>query len=135
MAEKPPEEKAKATAIQSLKTWGENSFPPTLLASLITSIHARPFQALPMLFPPLLLGSSYANLQGYKIDSAGFTAAWSALYFVLAQRRKQKFTSKFKLRGAIRGATLGLCAVNVVGCGVAYAFGSREQEAKNRRVW
>jgi hypothetical protein len=67
----------------------ENSVPPTLLATLITAQHARPFQPLPMLFPPILLFSSYLNLSNYKTDSAGITAAWSGLYALLAIRRSQ----------------------------------------------
>jgi hypothetical protein len=67
----------------------ENSVPPTLLATLITAQHARPFQALPMAFAPVLLFSSYLNLSGYKTDAAGTTAAWSGLYALLAMRRRQ----------------------------------------------
>ncbi|KAJ9665147.1 hypothetical protein H2201_004808 [Coniosporium apollinis] len=132
MADKKTEEQVKAGALQTLRTWGENPLPPTLLATLVTAQHMRPFQALPMLFPPALLFATYMNLNSYKIDSAGFTAALSGLYFVLAQRRKQKFANKFGARGLIRGATLGLCAVNVAGCGVAYAFGNRRKEEELR---
>lgn len=67
----------------------ENSVPPTLLATLITAQHARPFQPLPMLFPPVLLFSSYLNLSNFKTDAAGMTAAWSGLYAILAMRRNQ----------------------------------------------
>lgn len=67
----------------------EHSVPPTLLATLITAQHARPFQALPLAFAPVLLFSSYLNLGGYKTDAAGTTAAWSGLYALLAMRRKQ----------------------------------------------
>jgi hypothetical protein len=67
----------------------EHSVPPTLLATLITAQHARPFQPMPMLFPPLLLFSSYLNLSGYQSDAAGITAAWSGLYALLAIRRSQ----------------------------------------------
>lgn len=49
----------------------------------------RPFQPLPMFFPPVLLLSSYINLNGYKKDAAGMSAAWSGLYMLLAGRRKQ----------------------------------------------
>lgn len=49
----------------------------------------RPFQALPMLFPPVLLLSSYLHVNGYKKDAAGISAAWSGLYVLLAGRRKQ----------------------------------------------
>ena len=67
----------------------ENPLPPTLLATLITAQHMRPFQPLPMIFPPILLFSSYLNINSYKIDAAGITAAWSGLYLLLASRRKQ----------------------------------------------
>ncbi|KAH7355610.1 hypothetical protein BKA66DRAFT_446444 [Pyrenochaeta sp. MPI-SDFR-AT-0127] len=126
MAEKPQQ-----SVLQSLRNWGENSVPPTLLATLITAQHARPFQPLPMLFPPLLLFSSYLNLSNYKTDAAGITAAWSGLYALLAMRRSQGFKNKFTVRGAVRGASLALCAVNVVGCGLAYTFGKRDKEEKN----
>ena len=63
-----------------------------------------------------------------KTDSAGLTSAWSAAYVVLARRRKQEFRQKFGARGLVRGATLGLCAVNVVGGGLAYAFGDRRTD-------
>lgn len=42
-----------------------------------------------MMFPPVLLFSSYLNLSDYKTDSAGITAAWSGLYALLAMRRSQ----------------------------------------------
>lgn len=79
-----------------------------------------------MLFPPILLFSSYLNVQGFKTDSAGLTSAWSAAYLVLARRRKQAFGSKFGARGLVRGATVGLCLANVAGGGLAYAFGKRK---------
>lgn len=41
-----------------------------------------------MMFPPVLLFSSYLNLSGYQKDAAGITAAWSGLYALLAMRRK-----------------------------------------------
>ncbi|KAF2833398.1 hypothetical protein CC86DRAFT_365312 [Ophiobolus disseminans] len=123
-------EPTKQSTLQSLRNWGKNSVPPTLLATLITAQHARPFQPLPMLFPPLLLFSSYLNLSNYKTDAAGITAAWSGLYALLAIRRSQGIKNKFTVRGVVRGASLALCAVNVVGCGLAYTFGKREQEEK-----
>ncbi|OCK81449.1 hypothetical protein K432DRAFT_381309 [Lepidopterella palustris CBS 459.81] len=132
MADKPTEEKVKTSAIKSLQTWGENPLPPTILATLITAQHMRPFQALPMVFPPVLLAASYFNVSGYKIDAAGITAAWSGLYLVLAGRRKQRLVQKFGARGIVRGATLALCAVNVAGCGSTYAFGRRKIEEESR---
>jgi MFS superfamily sulfate permease-like transporter len=87
-----------------------------------------------MLFPPLLLFSTYLNLQGYKIDSAGTTAAFSGAYILLASRRRLGFVNKFGTRGIIRGATMGLALVNVVGGGLAYTFGSRSKEDEKRRL-
>ena len=77
-----------------------------------------------------MLFSTYLNLQGYKIDSAGTTAAVSGAYLVLAGRRRNALISKFGTRGIIRGATIGLCLANVVGGGLAYVFGSRRKEDK-----
>jgi MFS superfamily sulfate permease-like transporter len=111
----------------------ENPVPPALLATLVFAQHARPFQPLPMLFPPLLLFSTYLNLQGFKIDSAGTTAALSGAYLVLAGRRRMGFVNKFGARGIIRGATMGLCLVNLVGGGLAYSFGSRTKEDDKRK--
>jgi hypothetical protein len=88
----------------------------------------RPFQALPMLFPPVLLFTSYANLQGFKTDTAGISAAWSGLYLLLASRRRQPFMKKWGTRGIVRGATMGLCLANLVGGGLAYTLGKREEE-------
>ncbi|OCL01985.1 hypothetical protein AOQ84DRAFT_328120 [Glonium stellatum] len=132
MPDQPTEEKVKQGAIHSLRAWGENPLPPTLLATLIAAQHMRPFQPLPLIFPPILLFSSYLNINSYKIDSAGITAAWSGLYLLLASRRKQRLVQKFGARGIIRGATLGLCVANVAGCGVAYAFGRRKTETESR---
>lgn len=81
-----------------------------------------------MIFPPLLLFSTYLNLQGFKIDSAGTTAALSGSYLVLASRRRLGFMNKFGARGILRGATMGLALANVVGGGLAYTFGSRSKE-------
>lgn len=133
-------EEVKTSAIQSAKAWGEfllrlfieNPVPPALLATLVFAQHARPFQPLPMLFPPLLLFSTYLNLQGYKIDSAGTTAAFSGAYLLLAGRRRVGFMNKFGARGIVRGATMGLCLVNVVGGGLAYTFGSRAKEDEKK---
>jgi hypothetical protein len=87
-----------------------------------------------MVFPPVLLFSTYLNLSGYAVDSAGITAAWSGLYLLLARRRKSagiggfagRLGSKYGARGLTRGAAMGLAALNVVGGGVTYAFGERE---------
>lgn len=86
-----------------------------------------------MLFPPVLLFTTYLNLQGYKVDSAGLSAAWSGLYLLLASRRKQaSFVKKLGTRGIIRGGTMGLCAANVVAGGLAYVFGNRKKEDESR---
>jgi hypothetical protein len=70
--------------------------------------------------------SSYLNLSDFEKDSAGLTAAWSGLYLLMARRRKTTLSQRLGVRGAVRGAAMGLAAVNVVGCGVAYAFGKRK---------
>lgn len=36
--------------------------------------------------------------------------------------------NKLSPRGFVRGASLGLCAANVVGGGLAYVFGRREKK-------
>ncbi|KAK5116747.1 hypothetical protein LTR62_007421 [Meristemomyces frigidus] len=119
-------QKAEQGIMQYAYAYGLNPVPPALTATLISAQHLRPFQTLPMLFAPVLLFSSYLNVNGYKKDAAGVTSAWSAAYVLLALRRKQQFTSKFGTRGLVRGATLGLCVANVVSGGLAYAFSKRE---------
>ena len=47
---------------------------------------------------------------------------------VLARRRKQGFTSKFGVRGVVRGATVALCLMNVVSGGLVFAFGKKEEK-------
>lgn len=104
MPDKPTEEQVKAGAVHYIRQWGgtyvqsisdclltrkESSFPPMLLATLVSAQHLKPLQPLPMIFPPVLLVSSYLNINGYKADAAGISAAWSGLYFLLALRRKQ----------------------------------------------
>jgi hypothetical protein len=42
-----------------------------------------------MLFPPLLVFSSFISLHEYKKDGGGLLAAQSGLYLLLAMRRKQ----------------------------------------------
>ncbi|MCJ1324435.1 hypothetical protein MMC10_001097 [Thelotrema lepadinum] len=114
-----------------LRTWGESSAPPTFTATLIAAQHLQPFQFLPIVFAPLMLFSTYMNLNGYKIDAAGANAAWSGLYVVLAQRRKRPFVQKWGARGLVRGGTMGLCAVNVAAGGFVYATGRRSAELDN----
>ena len=125
-----PQEKAKKSAIIYAKDWGESPVPPTVLAALITAQALRPVQPLPLLFPPILLFSTYLNIYDYKVDAAGINAAWSGLYLLLARRRKQPLASKFGTRGLIRGATLGLCVTNLVAGGIVYAVGKRDGEGK-----
>lgn len=112
------------------------------LTSLITALHVRPFQPLPMLFAPLLVFSSYLTLAGFKIDGAGMTAAWSGMYVLLAARRGRRgrgratatLRSRFlSLRGAVRGAAMGLGAVNAAAGLYTYATGDRKSEEAERR--
>ncbi|GAP83697.1 hypothetical protein SAMD00023353_0500900 [Rosellinia necatrix] len=120
----------------SLEAWGNSSLAPTGLATLITPLHLRPAQPLPLLFVPVLLFSSYANLQGFKIDSAGLTMATSGTYALLALRRKPAggFRSKyFSVRGVVRGAAVGLGVMNAVAAGLVYATGNREKEKQDRK--
>jgi len=115
-----------------LTTATESPLPPTVLATLITAQHMRPPQFLPLLFPPVLLFSTYLNLSDYKVDSAGISAAWSTLYLILARRRKQPFARKWGARGIIRGSTMGLCLTNLLACGFTYATGWRSKEEARR---
>ncbi|KAJ3574370.1 hypothetical protein NPX13_g4388 [Xylaria arbuscula] len=117
-----------------LESWGNSSMAPTGLASLITALHLRPAQPLPLLFVPVLLFSSYANLQGFKIDSAGVTMAASGTYALLALRRKPVggLRGKFSVRGAVRGSAIGLGVVNAVAAGWVYATGDRQKEKQYR---
>lgn len=110
------------------------------LATLITSLHFRPFHKLPMLvFTPMLLLSSYLSVAGFKIDAAGLSAAWSGLYVLLAARRRPSgaalasLRQRFTARGAVRGAAMGLGTVNAVGGGYAYTVGDREAERVERK--
>ncbi|KAL1996986.1 hypothetical protein VTN49DRAFT_7851 [Thermomyces lanuginosus] len=120
----------KRSLYQRFRAWGESPFPPTVLATFITAQHMRPFQFLPMTFPPVLLFTSYANLQGFKKDSAGISAAWSGLYLILAARRRQPFMKKWGARGIVRGITMGLCLVNLVAGGLVYTLGKDEEKSK-----
>ena len=109
------------------------------LATLITALHWRPFQALPLSFAPILLFSSYLNLAGFPTDSAGLTAAWSGLYVVLAARRRPaSLARRFGVRGGVRAAAMGLGLANCVAGGWVYARGDRkrdEAERKERDRW
>ncbi|KFY70078.1 hypothetical protein VF21_04408 [Pseudogymnoascus sp. 05NY08] len=120
---------AKKGAWQFAKAWGNSPLPPMGLATLVTAVHARPFQALPMTVPAVLLFSTYLNLNDYAKDAAGITAAWSGLYLVLANRRKSaRFISRFGARGLVRGSAMGMAAVNLAACGVTYALGRDAKE-------
>jgi hypothetical protein len=104
------------------------------LTTAIIALHARPFQPLPMLFPPLLILSSYLTLAGFKTDGAGMTAAWSGVYTLLAARRKPaSLRSRFSLRGGVRGGAMALGVVNCVAGLYAYATGDRQKEEEERR--
>lgn len=119
-----------------LNGWGQSSLPPMGLATLITSLHFRPFHKLPMLvFTPMLLLSSYLSVAGFKIDAAGLSAAWSGLYVLLAARRRPvaSLRQRFTARAAVRGAAVGLGLVNAAGGGYAYAMGDREAERAVRK--
>jgi hypothetical protein len=89
-----------------------------------------------MIFPPILLFSTYLNLSNYAIDSAGITAAWSGLYLLLARRRKvaganfaTRMGSTFGARGLTRGTAMMLAGANVVGGGITYALGKRSDRS------
>ncbi|PQE26170.1 Altered inheritance of mitochondria 19 protein [Rutstroemia sp. NJR-2017a BBW] len=128
-------EDAKKTTISYALDWGKSPLPPMVLATMITALHARPFQPLPLTFAPVLLFSTYLNLSSYVVDSAGLTAAWSGLYLLLANRRKAsgkniaaRFGNRFGARGIIRGTAMGVAGINLVGGGLTYAFGRRKDE-------
>ena len=87
---------------------------------------------MPLLFPPVLLFATYLNLSTFTIDAAGLNAAWSGLYLLLARRRRQPFTSRWGVRGVVRGATIGLCVANLAGSGLVYALGRRSHEDAER---
>lgn len=116
-----------------------SSLPPALLATLVTALHARPLQRLPLLlFTPPLLFSSYLNLSGYPTGSAGLTAAWSGLYALLALRRRQSLKGKFSTRGLVRGAAVGLGSANAIAGGWVYFggdFAKDEEERIKRNRW
>ncbi|KAL7623656.1 hypothetical protein AAE478_005208 [Parahypoxylon ruwenzoriense] len=122
------------SARSSLEAWGNSPFAPVGLATLITSLHFRPLQVRPMLFVPVLLFSSYANLQGFKIDSAGITAAASGTYALVAMRRRPStFLGYFSARGLVRGVAVGISLANVAAAGWVYATGDRKEEKEQRR--
>ncbi len=87
-----------------------------------------------MAFVPVLLMSSYLNVAGFVIDSAGLTSAWSGLYVLLALRRRPSLRHKFTARGLVRGAAMGLGSVNCLAGGVTYFGRDREKEAAERKA-
>jgi len=101
----------------------ESPLPPTILAAFVTAQALRPPQFLQLLFPPVLLFSTYLNISDYKTESAGISAAWSSLYLLLARRRKQPLSSKFSTRGIIRGSTSALAVANMAAGGLVYLTG------------
>lgn len=105
--------------------------PPAGLATLITALHFRPLQLRPMAFVPILLFSSYINLQGFKKDAAGISAAASGTYALLALRRRSR--GLLSVRGVVRGAAIGLGVVNALAGGWVYATASREKEQLERK--
>jgi len=131
-----------AESLGPLRAWGSSSLPPVGLATLIMALHWRPFQGLPMFFAASLAFSSYVNVAGFTIDSAGMTAAWSGMYVLLAARRRPQtlaanFKARFSPRGLARGGAMGLGAANMVAGGYVYATGDRELEraSGNRDRW
>ncbi|KAL1883950.1 hypothetical protein Daus18300_000058 [Diaporthe australafricana] len=131
----PDQPEAKKSLISNLNGWGQSSLPPMGLATLITALHFRPFQKLPMLvFTPMLLLSSYLSVGGFKIDAAGLSAAWSGLYVLLAARRRPaSLRQRFTARGVVRGAAVGLGIANAAAGGYTYAMGDRELERAERK--
>ena len=51
---------------------------------------------------------------------------------MLARRRKQPLMQRWGTRGIIRGATMGLCVVNLLGGGYTYAVGRRSREESGK---
>merc|ERR1712000_795643 len=126
-------EEAGKSVLGRLKDWGSSAIPPSVLATLIIGLHARPRQTLPLLlFPIPLFASTYLNLAGFPTASGGITAAWSGLYALMAMRRRQGFRGKMSVRGGVRGAAIGVGVVNAVGGGLAYAMGSWEEDERER---
>ena len=120
-----------------IRRTSDSSLPPSLLATIITALHARPLQALPLaVFTPPLLFASYLNLAGWTTGAAGLSAAWSGLYALLALRRRQPagLRARFSTRGAVRGAAIGLGAANCAAGGWAYFMGDFEKDAERREM-
>ncbi|CEJ81782.1 hypothetical protein VHEMI01893 [[Torrubiella] hemipterigena] len=132
---KVPEIEPSKSVIGYLSDWGKSSMPPALLATLITALHARPVQMLPLaVFTPPLLFASYLNLSGFETGSAGLTAAWSGLYALLALRRRQGLRAKFSARGVVRASAIGLGAANAAAGGWVYMNGDFEKDEEARKA-
>lgn len=66
------------------------------------------------------------------------SAAWSGLYALLAMRRQQSWKGRFSVRGAVRGAAVGLGLANLVSGAWVWAKGDRkadEEERETRNRW
>jgi len=128
MPSKNPEAEG-AGLLQYAMAWGQHSLPPTLTATLIlgSTLAQKPVPKLPLLFPPILLFSSYLNINGYQKDAAGISSAWSLAYLVLARRRKHSLRQKVQLGGVMRGTILVSCVANAISGGLVYAFTKREE--------
>src|SRR5436190_5531124 len=100
-------------------------------------MHMRPVEPFRLIFAPLLLCSSYVSTAGWLIDSAGMSAALSGLYAILAWRRrppmnKKWLASRFSPRAAVRGAAIGLGALNFVSGSQIYLTGDQAAEESAR---
>ncbi|TLS27498.1 hypothetical protein PpBr36_04377 [Pyricularia pennisetigena] len=119
--------------IEKVEAWGTSSLPPMGMATLITALHFRPFQPLPMLLTPALIFTSYVTLSGWAIDGAGLNMACSGLYALLAMRRRPaSIRNKFSARGFVRGVAIGLGASNAIAGGWVYFTGDRKREKADR---
>ncbi|KAI0484113.1 hypothetical protein GGR56DRAFT_612422 [Xylariaceae sp. FL0804] len=126
-----PSERVEKGVMSSIDAWGNSSMSPLALATLIAPLHARPLRVGPLLFVPALLFASYANLQGFRVDAAGLTAAASGTYALLALRRRPS-SGRLGVRGAVRGTALTVAAANVVAGAWVYARGDRARERRER---
>ncbi|ROT35223.1 hypothetical protein SODALDRAFT_329408 [Sodiomyces alkalinus F11] len=118
---------------EKIRNWGTSSLPPAIHGILITALHARPLQPLPLLMAPALLFGSYVSLAGFPTDAAGITCAWSGIYTLLALRRKQRLRNKFTVRGGVRAGAITLGLANSVAGGFAYTTGDRKRDELERQ--
>ncbi|KAK3361070.1 hypothetical protein B0T24DRAFT_122538 [Lasiosphaeria ovina] len=122
------------SVLSMVKGWGNSSLPPMGLATLVTALHWRPLQVLPMLFAPLLMFSSYLSVAGFKKDGAGMTAAYSGMYVLLAARRRPaSLRNRFTVRGGVRAVAMGLGVANCLAGAYVYATADRAAEENERR--